>query len=244
MSKKAKPVIGIVLDLAQDGEKYRYSPKPWYALRTNYSDMVEQAGGMPILLPYNSDIGAQISIIDGLLIPGCDEDINPKFYGQDIKSSRVRTNDKRASYELSLAKEALSKNIPVFGICNGLQIINVLLGGTLIQHIPDMYKSDINHEQPYPKCVPTHDIIIEENTLLSELTEARRIKVNTTHHQAIDRLADDLVVSARAPDGIIEAVESSKHKFLVGVQWHSEYKNSDLDENLFKRFVEESSNFV
>lgn len=235
-----KPIIGIVLDLTKDGGKYSYSPKPWYALRADYSNMVEKAGGLPVLLPYIEDIQSQIDMIDGLLIPGCDEDINPKFYGQEIKSSKVKTNDRRTSYELSLTEEALKRNIPIFGICNGLQVINVFLGGTLIQHIPDSHKSDINHEQEHPKCAPTHDIIIENNTFLLELTKPRRVKVNTTHHQAIDQLGNGLIVSARAPDGIIEAIESKDYKFLVGVQWHSEYYNSDLDKNLFKSFVEAS----
>lgn len=239
-----KPIIGIVLDLAKDGGRYSYSPKPWYALRADYSNMVEKAGGLPILLPYTEDIKTQLAVIDGLLIPGGDEDINPKFYGQEITSSKVKTNDKRASYELALAKAAIEKDIPTFGICNGLQIINVLLGGTLIQHIPDTHKSDINHEQPNPKCSPTHDILIEQNTLLSELTTQTNIKVNTTHHQAIDQIAQGLTISARAPDGIIEAIESRDYKFLVGVQWHSEYQNSELDRNLFKRFVEESAKVV
>lgn len=237
-----KPVIGIVLDLASDNEKYSYSKKPWYALRADYSNMVEQAGGIPVLLPYVENIEDQISMIDGLIIPGGDEDVNPKFYGQEIKSSRVKTNDRRASYEIALVKMALARNMPVFGICNGLQVINVVLGGTLIQHIPDSHESDINHEQDHPKCEPTHDIIIEDNTLLSGLTHSKIVKVNTTHHQAIDEIGKGLVVSARAPDGIIEAVESDEYKFLIGVQWHSEYKNSDLDSNLFKKLIEKSSN--
>lgn len=239
-----KPVIGIVLDLAKDGGKYSYSPKPWYALRADYSNIIEKAGGNAILLPYSQDIESQLDIVDGLLIPGGDEDINPKFYGQEIKSHKVKINDTRASYELALTKAALERNMPVLGICNGLQIINVLLGGTLIQHIPDTHKSDINHEQPNPKCAPTHDVLIEDNTILSELTSAKTIKVNTTHHQAIDQIAKNLTISARAPDGIIEAIESKDYKFLVGVQWHSEYQNSDLDKNLFKRFVEESAKVV
>jgi len=239
-----KPIIGIVLDLAKDGEKYSYSCRPWYALRADYSNMVEKAGGLPVLLPYIEDIQSQINMIDGLLIPGCDEDINPKFYGQEIKSDKVKTNDRRASHELSLVKEALRKDIPVFGICNGLQIINVFLGGTLIQHIPDSHKSDINHEQGHPKYVPTHDIIVDDNTILSELTETKIVKVNTTHHQAIDKVGNGLIVSARAPDGIIEAIESKDYKFLVGVQWHPEYHNSVLDENLFKKFVKASSKAI
>ena len=106
-------IIGIVLDLAKDDEKYSYSPKPWYALRTDYSNMIEQAGGLPVLLPYTEDVKSQINMIDGLLIPGGDEDINPKFYGQEVKSNRVKTNDQRASYELALTKEALKKDMPI-----------------------------------------------------------------------------------------------------------------------------------
>jgi putative glutamine amidotransferase len=236
-----KPIIGIVLDLPKNAKKYFYSPKPWYALRADYSNILEKFGALPVLLPYTNDIESQIDIIDGLLIPGADEDINPKFYGQKIKSSRVKTNDTRALYELALVKEVLKRDIPVFGICNGLQILNVSLGGTLIQNIPDVHKSNINHEQPYPTCSPTHDIIINDGSLLSRLTKEKRVKVNTTHHQAIDEIADSLVVAASATDGIIEEVESKDHKFLIGVQWHSEYQNSELDKNLFKRFIEEST---
>ena len=239
-----KPVIGIILDLASDNEKYSYSARSWYALRKDYSDCVVEAGGTPIFLPYNLNIEDLLNIIDGLIIPGGDEDINPKFYGQTIKSECVRTNDNRAEFELAITKAAIERNMPIFGICNGLQIINVLFGGTLIQHIPDHINSHINHEQPEPKDEPSHEINIKPGTLLSNMAEADTIMVNTTHHQAIDKLGEGLIVSAKAPDGIVEAIESKQHKFLVGVQWHSEYKNSKLDLNLFKRLVEESSKVV
>jgi len=115
------------------------------------------------------------------------------------------------------------------------------MGGTLIQHIPDVHDSDLNHEQPHPKNIPTHPIIIEKGTLLEELSPPSAVAVNTTHHQAIDKIGDGLIVSARAPDGIIEAIEGTRNKFVIGVQWHSEYENSELDTNLFRRLVEESS---
>jgi len=239
-----KPVIGIVLDLASDNDKYSYSPHPWYALRVDYADCVIEAGGIPIFLPYSNDIESLLDLIDGLIIPGGDEDINPKFYGQEILSHKVKTNDIRAEFELVITKAALERDMPVFGICNGLQIINVLFGGTLIQHIPDHLESDINHEQPHPKNQPTHRIDIEPSTILAELADDSNIMVNTTHHQAIDKVGADLIVSAKAPDGIIEAIESTKYRFLIGVQWHSEYKNSKLDLNLFKRLVEESAKIV
>jgi putative glutamine amidotransferase len=235
-----KPVIGIFLDLNTDSKKYSYAALPWYALRKCYAENVEKFGGLPIMLPYNQDIDSTLGLIDGLIIPGCDEDINPKFYGHEIKSERVIVKDIRAEYEMEFTKKALARNMPVFGICNGIQLINVLFGGTLIQHIPDDYKTDLNHEQPPPKNIPTHAINIEEGTFLRSLAPHSEIMVNSTHHQALEKVGKGLIVSAKAPDGIIEAVESKDYKFLVGVQWHSEYLNSELDSNLFKKLVEES----
>jgi putative glutamine amidotransferase len=236
-----KPVIGIVLDLAQDSNKYAYAPLPWYAMRKCYSDAVITAGGLPIMLPYSQDYSALLNIIDGLIIPGGDEDINPKFYGRDIISNKIKTNDIRAEFELNLVKQALKMNMPILGICNGLQVINTVFGGTLIQHIPDVVNSNVNHEQPAPKHVPTHSIVIESNSLLAKLAESTKIMVNSTHHQAIETLGKGLDISALAEDGIIEAVESTDYKFLIGVQWHCEYLNSVLDRNLFKRLVEASA---
>ncbi|GAB4162605.1 MAG: gamma-glutamyl-gamma-aminobutyrate hydrolase family protein [Rickettsiaceae bacterium] len=239
-----RPVIGITLDLAQDNEKYSYAKRPWYVLRKCYADCIKDAGGLVMMIPYDDNVDEILDLIDGLVIPGGDEDINPKFYGQEIASNKVKTNDKRASFELKLTKAAMERNMPILGICNGLQVINVVLGGTLIQDIPTYFSSDINHEQPDPKYVPSHPIHVEPNTFLDELAHAREVMVNTTHHQAIDQLGSGLVVSAKAPDGIIEAVESKNHRFLVGVQWHSEYLNSELDYKLFKRLVEEASKVI
>ncbi|MBN8512067.1 MAG: gamma-glutamyl-gamma-aminobutyrate hydrolase family protein [Rickettsiales bacterium] len=241
---RKKPVIGIVLDSANDSEKYSYAKRPWYALRKDYSDSVDMAGGFPIMLTHGHHIDDIINIVDGLVIPGGDEDIHPQFYGQEIKSSRVKTNDQRAVFELELVKRAIKHNLPILGICNGLQVINVALGGTLIQHIPDFIDSPINHEQPHPKHLPSHPIIIEKGTALSSLSTDLTVMVNTTHHQAIDQLGKDLIVSAKAPDGIIEAVEHHNHPYLIGVQWHAEYINSELDSNLFKRLVAVSAKVV
>lgn len=234
----ARPIIGIVLDCARDSEKYSYAAKPWYALRTCYSDKVKEAGGVSMMIPYDiSNIELILSKIDGLIIPGGDEDINPAFYGQEIISDKVKVNDTRANFEFALTKKALEMNMPLLGICNGMQMINVVQGGTLIQHLPDVIKSDINHEQPKPKDVPTHLIKLVENTILANLSESSEVMVNSTHHQAIDRLGQDLIVSAYAHDGVIEAIESIKHKFAVGVEWHPEYANSKLDQNLFSQLV-------
>lgn len=245
-----KPIIGITVDSAKDNEKYKYAPKPWYALRQCYSNNITNFGGIPFLIPYHDDVTEVINHIDGLLIPGGDEDINPKFYGQSIEHERVKTNDIRASFELSLFAAAEKQNIPTLGICNGMQVINTYFGGTLHQHLPDAIKSNINHEQTPPKHVPSHSIQIENDTILAKCNtqlEFRKdfnhkdvVMVNSTHHQAIDKLGKGLIVSARAPDGVIEAIESINHKFIVGVEWHPEHLNSELDINLFKMLVDMS----
>lgn len=239
-----KTIIGITLDLANDNEKYTYAKFPWYALRKNYADCILQAGGLPIMIPYSDNVEGILNIIDGLLIPGGDEDIHPRFYGEQIISDNVKTNDPRADFEFNLTKKALELKIPILGICGGMQMINVVLGGSLIQHIPDRFDNTISHEQPNPKDFPTHSIFIEPNSLVAELAGVSELKVNSTHHQALNKLGENLLVSARAPDGVIEAIESKDRRFLVGVQWHCEYINSDLDRNLFKRLVEESTKTV
>ncbi len=238
-----KPIIGITLDNAVNGAKLSYSPKPWYALRKCYSRILEEKGAIPILLPYNEDIDSLIDLIDGLLIPGGDDDINPELYGEKINSKYVNINDPRASFELKLIAKAKAKKIPVFGICNGMQIMNVFYGGTLYQHLPDEYKTDIEHAQKVPSHIATHEIIIDQNSELGKIAKTERVMVNSTHHQAIKKLGPNLIVSASADDGIIEGIEDASYPFMVGVEWHPEHLNSELDHNLFKEFIEYAKNY-
>ena len=234
-----KPIIGITLDLNNNTETYKYSSFPWYALRQNYAECIIAAGGMPIFLPFQSDnIDQIINTIDGLLVPGSDNDVHPKFYNHQLTKAKVHSEEKTV-FELSLIKKIIALNKPYLGICNGMQTLNVALGGTLIQHIPDYIKSDINHEQTLPKNIPTHPVNIHHNTHLANIIGAEKIMVNSTHHQAIGDLGADLVVSAIAPDGIIEGIELplAKSKFTVAVEWHPEYVNG-TDINLFRAFVD------
>jgi putative glutamine amidotransferase len=239
-----KPVIGITLDLAQNSEQYKYATFPWYAVRKNYVDAVVKAEGMPIMLPYHDDLDNIINIIDALIIIGGTEDIHPKFYNQEIMYDKIKTNDQRAMFEIELTKKVIAKNIPFLGICNGMQLLNIIRGGDLIQHIPDYFldlaqnQLTINHEQPAPKHIPSHLININPGTLLNKFANNKsEIMVNSTHHQAVLNLGDGLIISATAPDGIIEAIELPSHKYVIGVEWHPEYLNSDLDLNLFKGLV-------
>lgn len=233
-----KPLIGITLDQEVNSEKYSYSDFPWYALRKNYSD-VYQFGGIPIFIPHEKELMPDfVDMIDGIIFTGGDADIDPALYGQEIKSPAVRVNKVRSNFEIELCKLVLEKDIPFLGICNGMQVLNVALGGTMIQDIKTFYKTDINHEQPKPKNVPTHDVLIIEGTKLRDIAGTDKVKVNSTHHQALDKVAPGLMISAKAPDGIIEAVEMQDREFVIGVEWHPEYlETKPLDENLFKELI-------
>ena len=230
-----KPLIGITLDHT---EEKTYAHYPWYALRDNYVRAIEKMGGVPLLLPYVDDqVERYIDILDGLVIPGGDSDINPLFYGCAERHEKVVTKDHRARFELKLLEKALAKGIPYLGICLGLQVLNVQCGGTLIQHIPEIKPSPICHKQTAPKHETTHQVSVQQNTLGARLFQASSFNVNSTHHQAIDRLGKGLVMNAQAEDGIIEGIELTNYGFCVGVQWHPEYLTTVQDQALFQAFV-------
>lgn len=235
-----KPIIGISLDLANDSEKRLYNPLPWYAIRENYPNSILKAGGVPLMIPYQYETIEEIlSIIDGLIIPGGD-DIHPKSYNQEFIHSKTESNIPRDDFELLITQKALEKHIPFLGICRGMQLLNVVCNGDLIQHIPDYLKnSDINHQPAIElKSQLSHPITIEPNTILARLANNNEIFVNSNHHQAVGKLGSGLKIAAVAPDGIIEAIESIIHKFVLGVEWHPEYLNDNgLDLNIFKEFI-------
>ena len=244
MSKK--PVIGITLDLAEDSDKYKYSSSPWYVLRQNYAQSITDAGGISMMIPYQPQaIGEIIALLDGLIIPGSDEDIHPKFYRQNIISEhvQVRKDDEKMNFELALLERALEQNMPFLGICHGMQLLNVSFGGDLIQHIPDYIKTEIDHRQPDTKHTVVHSINIVENSILSRLANNKHTMINSNHHQAIGNVGSGLMISATAPDNIVEAIESLNHKFVLGVQWHPEYlSTNDIDFAVFQGLVEAAKN--
>ena len=235
-----KPIIAISVDATEDSDVYSYSEFPWYALRTDYSNSVAKHGGFPILVPlHEENIDDILEIADGLLIPGGDVDIDPEFYGQKKKHDEVQIHHARTDFDLKFIAKILEKRIPFLGICYGMQLLNTYLGGTMIQHIPKDYDTDINHYQPSPKNIAWHDVTLEEGSKLHKIVgEEKQWKINSTHHQAIDKPGAGLTISAKAPDGIIEAIELDNHPFCIGVEWHPEYQNSKLDENIFKALVE------
>jgi putative glutamine amidotransferase len=230
------PKIGITLDYE---EAPTYSKKPWYALRENYCSAVGSLGALPLPLPHEVDkVEEYLELIDGLLITGGAFDVAPELYGQNEKHDTVVTKDKRTKFEFAITRGAIERNIPVLGICGGEQLLNVVLGGTLIQHIPDSIENALEHEQKNPRDEPGHGIKITEGSLLSRIVGKDTMNINSAHHQAVLKPAPGAKVNATAPDGVIEGIELPTHPFCIGVQWHPEYHVDAGDKKIFEAFIE------
>ncbi len=231
----AKPVIGLTLDTEPPGG---YAQVPWYALRENYFAAVRRAGGLAVALPHEpEDATAYLERIDGLIVTGGDFDVDPALFGAAARHPSVTTKDRRTAFELAVTRAAVARDMPVLGICGGQQLLNVALGGTLIQHIPDEVAGALAHEQPNPRTEPGHSVSVTPGTLLHRVVGTDELLVNSAHHQAVREVGRGLVVDARAPDGVIEGVEHPGRRFCLGVQWHPEYEISDGDGRILTAFI-------
>lgn len=231
------PIIGVTLDYETSPT---YSKLPWYALRENYCGSLSRFGAAPVALPHEVEMAnAYLSVIQGLVVTGGAFDIPPSLYGEGSVHESVVTKDKRTQFEFAITKGAVARGIPILGICGGEQLLNVVLGGSLIQHIPDSIEGALEHEQPNPRHQPGHAVKVEEGTLLHRLVGGQ-IDVNSAHHQAIRNPAPGVVVNSYAPDGVIEGIElpESAHPFCLGVQWHPEYHVTGADTRIFEAFVD------
>ena len=232
-----KPIIGITLDNEESGG---YSNFPWYAIRKNYIESIEKFGGIPFPLSHSiNNIDNTLNIIDGLLITGGNFDIHPEIYGQ--KNTNLRNEKKlRTSFELDICNKSLKKNIPILGICGGAQLINITLGGTLIQDIKNLNIGTIDHEQVNPRNETSHKVFIKSRTLLHKICGESEIDVNSAHHQSIKKLGHKLQISSQSKDGIIESIESIDHQWCIGIQWHPEFLITKTDELIFISFINNS----
>lgn len=230
-----RPVIGVTLDAEQPGG---YSKYPWYALRQNYADAIVAAGGLPIALPHDAALAdAYLERIDALVVTGGAFDVHPTLYGDADMHATVTLKEGRTAAELALTKGALDRNLPVLGICGGQQLLAVVLGGTLIQHIPDAIAGALEHEQPNPRHEAGHPVAITRDTLLHRIVGATEMRVNSAHHQAVREPGRFAVVNATAPDQVIEGVEDARYRFCLGVQWHPEFFIDRGDRRIFDAFI-------
>ena len=203
---------------------------------------VTKSGGIPVILPSikAADASAYLDLFDGLLLLG-GFDVDPTFYNEEPYYDLGTTFRKRDLFEIALIKAAVEAGKPVFGICRGLQVLNVALGGTLYQDLSENPQAKLKHSQLAPGNLPSHHINVKNDTLLHSLIQERSY-VNSRHHQAIHHLAPGLHVVAQADDGVIEAVESKDSNQILGVQWHPEnmFKHNEESQVLFADFIERS----
>jgi putative glutamine amidotransferase len=233
MSKK--PLIGVTLDAEPPGGWSKYA---WYALRTNYAAAIAAAGGLPVALPHHPELAADyLSRLDGLVVTGGAFDVDPALYGEGERHGTVTLKEGRTAAELAFVQGALSRDIPVLGICGGQQLLAVALGGSLIQHIPDSVPGALDHEQKNPRHEPGHAVAVVPGTLLHRIVGASVMHVNTSHHQAVRSSGPTAIVDATAADGVIEGIEDARYRFCLGVQWHPEFLIDQGDRKIFDALV-------
>ncbi len=201
---------------------------------------VKEAGGMPVTLPptyTTEDVHSFLSRLDGVILTG-GGDVDPACYHIPRNDLYKSVNDERDHAEILLVRTAIEMGKPILAICRGIQVLNVALGGTLIADIPTQRAGALAHRNGAEMC--SHPVNLVPVSKLSAVVGHVNLQVNSTHHQAVDKLGKGLRITATAPDGIIEGVELKDHPFCVGVQWHPEIKDGNPPEmiNLYRAFLQ------
>ena len=242
------PIIGITCM----GIRHPDAGSPWQGLKTAYVNAVRMAKGTPLLIPVIDD-DASLEVIwkqlDGLLLSG-GGDVSPKFYGEEIQTELIAMNPLRDKMEIWMARRALRDDVPLLAICRGMQVLNVAAGGTLYQDIAMEVSTARKHNFSLPDHTgdylahviqPSFDCLLDRVVRGGDIScPLPPLHVNSRHHQATKRIGNGLIEVAHAPDGIIEAIESPNHRFILGIQWHPEdlVQNDHTMRPIFERFVE------
>lgn len=217
-----------------------------YYLGRDYSHAVEAAGGLPVHIPLIADkryIASLVDGLDGILLPGCDSDVDPSYYGEDPHPKLGRVVPEKDETDLMVLEEVERLNLPLLAICYGVQILNVSRGGSLIQDIHEQVENPLKHRQGEPVARNSHEIKVERDSLLFELaqkSEDTKLRVNSHHHQAVHATGKNLEAVAWANDGIIEGIQDVRpERFILGVQWHPElsWSNDGFSRAIFDSFV-------
>ncbi len=219
----ARPLVGLTADLILDDRGSAFCRSE---LRVAYSDAVALAGGIPIVLPCGntgSTLPATLERLDALVLTGGAFDVPPWLYGDTPREGLGTLKPERTELERLAYGRARELGLPVLAICGGMQLVNVLMGGTLYQHLPIEVPDALDHEQDFDRRKPSHPVEVFRDTRLARaLGRSGGFPVNSSHHQAVKELGQSLRVSARSPDGLIESFEGTDSGFLMGVEWHPE----------------------
>jgi putative glutamine amidotransferase len=225
---RARPLIAVTTSELRRPEEVRARPqgeppKLEVALATPYPDAIERAGGIPVIVPLlrPEAINQLLDRVDGVCLPG-GPDLQPSTYGEEPHPELGPTEPRVDAVELALVRAADRRNLPILGICRGMQALNVARGGTLHQHLPDVVGKQLEHRQSEHGSVTTHHVETAPNSRVRATLGGPKLEVNSFHHQAIRALGQGLVATAWAPDGTIEAVEGPGGRLVLGVQWHAE----------------------
>jgi putative glutamine amidotransferase len=237
-----KPLIGVTPDFNAGDRKEWGGREPTYFLRARYIRAIEDLGGIPIVLPLVADLGARrrlLTQIDGLLLTGSGPDLAPELYGERQQYKFRVMSQRRATFELEMAQLARAADLPLLGICGGMQALNVAFGGSLYQDIDSQRPHPLQHRQAPPATQLSHAVKVAPKSLLRRIVKTGTMRVNSSHHQSVKEVAPSMTASAVAPDGIIEAIESLSERFLLGVQWHPEFlfDHHRLHRRLFEAFL-------
>jgi putative glutamine amidotransferase len=241
VSSARKPVractVAVTAGIRPDGNTSRVR------LTAAYVTALESAGLIPLIVPPLSSSDAASAVLDsvaGLVLTG-GEDVDPARYGEKRHEKVRSVSAARDATEAALIKEARERGTPVLAICRGIQILNVALGGTLVQDIPSQCETDIVHDEESARDSRTHEISVEPGSLIARAIGTEHCTVNSFHHQSVKRVADGMRVTARSPDGIIEGLESmDENWWVMAVQWHPEEMTDSAepwDQGLFKAFA-------
>ena len=226
----------------------RYHEKSEYIGQIrHYLDAVLWAGGLPLMIPTTEDrdiIAEYVRRVHGILLPGSPTDIDPKHYGTVAHEKLGKLYPERDATDFAILDLVESlQNMPVLGICFGIQSLNVYRGGSLIQDISALVDRAVPHDEDESKPPVRHTVRIAEDSLIAQLTSRRELEVNSYHHQAVEKPGRNLRPVAFANDGLIEAVEDTTGRFIVGVQWHPErgFKEDAFSKALFSKFIEQAA---
>ncbi len=234
-----RPVIGIAMRLELETRRFY--------LGRDYSEALAGLGAVPVhisLIPDVEYIKSVCSGLDGVLLPGSDSDVDPAFYGDSPHPKLGRVVPEKDTVDRLILEQAEKLSLPVFGICYGMQALNVFRGGSLIQDVVSQVPSAIKHEQGVPLARNSHQISVKSGSLLNEICGKESIFVNSHHHQAVRDIGKGLTATAWADDGVVECIEDAEgSSYCIGVQWHPElsWDTDPVSKQLFERFISSCS---